>query len=92
MESLRERLACWVGHVVVVDCISPFAIAGKLASVGNDYLELHDADMHDLRDSDTNRELYLVKTKRLGVQATRSALLLRLGEVVGVSRLEDVLA
>ena len=40
---------------IVVDCRSTYVAIGTLLSVGVDYLELGDADMHDLRDTDTTR-------------------------------------
>jgi hypothetical protein len=89
-DSLCKRLADWLGETVVVDCVSPYLAIGRLVAAGTDYLELEDADLHDLRDTDTTRELYVVKTARHGVSPNRTRLLLRLGEVVGITRLEDV--
>jgi hypothetical protein len=90
METLRDRLASWVDQVVVVDLRSPYVAIGRLVQVGHDYLELADADMHDLRDTDTNRELYVVKAARHGVQRNRAQLLIPERETAGVSRLADV--
>jgi hypothetical protein len=74
------------------DCVSPYVAVGTLVRVAPEYLELKDADMHDLRDTDTTREIYLVKTARLGVQHTREVLVFRMDQLVGISRLEDVVA
>lgn len=90
MEPLLDRLRVWVGELVVVDCASPYVAIGKLSQVASDFLELADADMHDLRDTDTTRELYLVKAAQHGVQPNRKVLVLRMSEVVGVARLSDV--
>ena len=92
MQSFADRLREWQGQVVVIDCASPYVVVGTLSHVADQYVELRDADLHDLRDTDTNRELYLVKTARLGVQGNREQLMVRMGELVGVSRLADVLA
>ncbi|MGL4461509.1 MAG: hypothetical protein ACRC1K_05095 [Planctomycetia bacterium] len=89
-DLLRGRLAAWIGNEVVVDCVSPFVAVGRLARAGDDYLELVDADLHDLRDASTTRELYVVKTVRHGVAVNRKRLLFRMTEVVGVARLSDV--
>lgn len=91
MESLQDRLADWNGEIVIIDCVSPYVAIGTLKSAGVDHLELIDADMHDLRDTVTSRELYIVKAARHGVQPNRATLLLRLAEIVGVSRLDDVI-
>ena len=92
--TLRQRLEQWVGRDVVIDCVSPYVAIGKLAAVGDDYVELHRADMHDLRDSSSTREVYLAK--RTGphaaepFSANRRVLLFRGDQIVGVSRLADV--
>lgn len=89
-KTLVERIQVWDGEIVVVDCASPFVIVGTLLGATAEYVELCDADMHDLRDTSTNRELYLVKTARHGVEPNRASLLLRMADVVGISRLADV--
>lgn len=90
MGKLLDRLAEWRGEMIVLDFRSPFLAIGVLVEIGEDFLELEEADMHDLRDTETTRELYLVKTARHGVAANRRSLVVRLDEVVGVSRLSDV--
>lgn len=92
MVSLRERLTAWVGEVIIVDCVSRYVVIGTLAESHSDYLELTEADVHDLRDTTTSRELYLVKTRQYGVQQNRARVLFRMAEVVAISRLEDVSA
>lgn len=88
--SLPDRLAQWIGETVVVDCASPYVAIGTLDHATEDYLELRDADMHDLRDSSTSRENYVVKVARHGVGVNRKVLLFRLDQVVGVSPLREV--
>ena len=90
-DLLRDRLQDWLGEQVVVDCVSPYVVIGTLAQATPSHLELEDVDMHDFRDTDTNRELYLVKTVRYGVQRNRKTLVLRMDEVVGISRIRDVI-
>jgi hypothetical protein len=88
--GIEERLAAWIGQVVVIDCSHPYVAIGTLVRATRDYLELAEADMHDLRDSTTSRENYLVKTARYGVGATRGLLLFRMEHVVGISPLDEV--
>ncbi len=90
--SLVERLADWIGEVVVIDCSHPYVAIGTLRGVTADFLELVDADMHDLRDSSTSRENYLVKTARHGVIPTRAVLIFRMEHVVGISPLAEVVS
>ena len=76
----------------MLDAGSPYVVIGRLESASADFVELTDADLHDFRDSETTREIYLVKTARLGVQDNRARVLVRLAEIVAVSRLADVQA
>ena len=55
------------------------------------WLVLRDADVHDLRDTATSRETYLVNSRLHGVHANRRSAWVRLAEVVCISRLDDVL-
>ncbi|MFO0945043.1 MAG: hypothetical protein U1D30_03715 [Planctomycetota bacterium] len=88
--TTAERLRDWRGEIVVVDCKSPFVIVGTLAEATDHYLELRRADFHDLRDTGTSRELYVVKTARHGVAHNRALLVVQMSEIIGISRLADV--
>lgn len=89
-EGIEDRLTAWIGEVVVIDCTHPYVAIGTLVRVARDYVELAEADMHDLRDSTTSRENYLVKTARHGVGATRRLLIFRMEHIVGISPLAEV--
>jgi hypothetical protein len=90
MGAFTDRASQWIGETVVVDFCSPMVAIGRLTAVDDDLLEMQEADLHDLRDTDTTRELYVVKTARYGVQVNRSTLLVRLHDVLAVARLDDV--
>lgn len=81
----------FIGHVVVVDLASPFVCLGTLKEVREQMLILTDADFHDLRDTPTNRENYIVDSKYTGVKRNRSEVRLLAREIVAVSRLKDVI-
>ena len=80
------------GQMIVLDVSSPYLIIGRLERCRGDWIVLRDADVHDLRDTATSRETYLVNSRLHGVHANRRATWVRLSEVVCISRLEDVLA
>lgn len=84
-EELRER-------IVVLDVASPYVYIGTLAGWDPLYFHLTDADVHDLRDSKTTREVYLVDAQRLGLNSNRKRVLVRIADVVSLSALDDVLA
>jgi hypothetical protein len=79
-----------LGQVVVVDLKSTFVCLGKLARVDGQFMELLDADLHDLRDTQTTRENYIVASQETGVKRNRKRVLVSYSEVVGISRIEDV--
>jgi small nuclear ribonucleoprotein (snRNP)-like protein len=75
---------------VVVDLVSPYVCLGKLTRYDDHYLELKNADLHDLRDTDTTRELYIADSVATGIKRNRKRVLIRRSEVVAVSLLEEV--
>jgi ferredoxin-fold anticodon binding domain-containing protein len=79
-----------IGEVVVIDLRSTYVCLGTLKKVTPDMLELRNADLHDLRDTQTTREKYVVDSARTGIKRNRKKLLLMRAEVVAISRLKDV--
>lgn len=79
------------GRVVVLDPNSPYVYIGTLARWDGLYLHLEDADVHDLRDTKTTREVYLVDARRLGHNSNRKLVQVRIADVVSISALDDVI-
>lgn len=79
-----------IGARIVVDLNSPFVCLGTLTGFNEHFIELRNADLHDLRDTDTSRENYVAASVSTGIKRNRKRVLIRRGEVVAVSRLEDV--
>lgn len=75
---------------VVVDLKSSYVCLGKLIRVDEHFLELKDADLHDLRDTQTTRENYIVASKTTGIKRNRKRVLLMRAEMVAISLLQDV--
>jgi hypothetical protein len=75
---------------VVVDLRSPFVCLGRLLRFDDQFLELGDADLHDLRDTQTNRENYVAAARSSGILRNRTRVLLVRDDVAAVSRLADV--
>ena len=80
----------WVGETVVVDLSGPFVCIGTLAAVDAGFLTLTDVDFHDLRDSNATRESYVIDSRRVGVRRNRAKALVKLSEVVAVTRFDDI--
>lgn len=79
-----------IGHPVVVDLSSPYVCLGTLAGLDGEFLELRDADLHDFRDSQATREIYVYDSARLGIRRNRARVLIKRAEVVGIALLSDV--
>jgi hypothetical protein len=80
-----------LGKVVVIDVESPFVYVGKLVEVREKSLVLKQADVHDLRDSTTTREIYVRDARVHGIQANRKTVYVRIDQIVSVSHLDDVI-
>jgi small nuclear ribonucleoprotein (snRNP)-like protein len=75
---------------VVIDLRSQFVCLGTLHRIDEIFLELRNADMHDLRDSDTTRENYVAESLATGIKRNRRRLLLVRAEMVAIARMDDV--
>jgi len=81
-----------IGQEVVIDVSSSYIYAGVLIEEDHRYIVLEAADVHDLRDTKTTRELYLLDTRRYGIRVNRNRVLINRDEIVSLSALEDVVA
>ena len=79
-----------VGQRVVLDFQGSFVCLGTLVGWDRTYYDLADADLHDLRDSQGPRELYVFESARIGIRRNRARVLVRRTEVVAVTRLDDI--
>jgi hypothetical protein len=80
----------FIGSKIVVDMRSAYVCLGKLHSVDDHFLELRNADLHDLRDTDTTRENYVAESVATGIKRNRKRVLLVRTEVIAIAKLEDV--
>lgn len=78
------------GEQIVIDVRSPFVFLGTLDRVTETFAILADADAHDLRETKTTREAYVLDAVRFGLNVNRAEVWVRWDEVVCVSRLADV--
>lgn len=79
-----------LGQEVVVDLASPFVCMGTLTGVDDVFLELHDADLHDLRDTHSSRENYVAAALRTGIKRNRRRVLICRREIAAIGAVKDV--
>jgi len=89
MNSAPEVL---VGQLVIADFDGPWMVIGRLQAAGPDWLEFADADLHDLGEGSSTRDVYALETQKLGVRVNRRRVSVPLSRVVALSRLDDVTA
>jgi hypothetical protein len=78
------------GQIVVLDTATPIIYVGRLKRITAHVLELADADVHDMNDSRSTKDFYLLQTRDLGVRPNRAMVLVHRSHVISVSRLSDI--
>src|ERR1700736_2464288 len=71
-----------IGQKVVVDLRSAFVCLGTLHKAEELFLELRNADLHDLRDTQTSRENYVAASHATGIKRNRKRLWVVRAEMV----------
>ena len=90
-DTEKEELAPFIGQDVVLDTRGALLYIGKLKHAGDWFLELVDADVHDLEESRTSKELYVLDASKYGIKKNRHSVHVRKVEVVSISKLSDVI-
>jgi small nuclear ribonucleoprotein (snRNP)-like protein len=80
----------FIGEKVVIDLRSEFVCLGTLSQIDEHFLELKNADLHDLRDTDTSRENYVAANVKTGIKRNRKRVMILRSDVVAVARLDEV--
>lgn len=76
---------------VVIDLASEYVCLGTLVAIHDSFLELKNADLHDLRDTDTTRENYVHASVATGIKRNRKRLFLARSQMVAIARLDEVI-
>lgn len=79
-----------IGQVVVVDLDESYLVIGTLKSVDPRHLSFTEADLHDHREANCTKDVYLLETRQLGVRFNRKQVAIPRTRVLAVSRLEDI--
>lgn len=85
-----DWLGTYVGSVVVLDLAEPYLVIGRLERATPDVLVVADADLHDHRESNSSKEIYIIESRRFGVRANRSHVAIPRSQLVAISRLDEV--
>ena len=88
--ELSPLLESLLGKIIIVDLISSYVCLGTFVACDAQFLKLHDADLHDFRDSTATREVYIHDSVRLGIRRNRDRVLIRRAEIVAITMFDDV--
>lgn len=82
--------ADFLNRIVVIDAVSQYVFGGTLVGGDHRYLILAEADVHDLRDSKTTRDAYVVEMRRHGIRTNRHRVYVSRDQIVSLSLLDDI--
>jgi hypothetical protein len=93
MSGPREPdwLTPFIGQVVVADLDDHYLVIGTLAQVADDHLAFSQADLHDHREANSTKEVYVLESRTIGVRVNRLRLWVPRARLVAISALADVL-
>lgn len=83
-------LGDYLNQKVVVDLSTTFVCLGTLIRLDDHFIELKNADFHDLRDTETTRENYVAASRATGIKRNRKRVLIPRSQIAAISRYEDV--
>lgn len=86
-----EEIWALVGGEVVVDTRGPFLYIGTLDSVNSNSLRLSDVDVHDLRETNTSKDYYLIQSLKSGVRSNRRSVFVLSKEIISISLLSSII-
>jgi hypothetical protein len=79
-----------IGSTVVCDLDEYYLVIGDLDEVGEDHLGFINADLHDHREANSTKEVYILESRKIGVRVNRTRLAVPMRRLVAISKLEDV--
>jgi hypothetical protein len=86
-----EGLSKFVGETVVIDTRTPLVYMGRLTEVREGFAVLENVDVHDIGDTHTTKEVYILEARKFGVKKNRRRAHLSLDQIVSISKLEDII-
>jgi hypothetical protein len=80
----------FVGRKIVVDFGNEYVCLGLLKAYDEYFLDLRNADLHDLRDTDSSRENYVASSVATGIKRNRKRVLVSRRDVIAISAMDEV--
>lgn len=83
-----DWLTPFVGQIVVADLDEFFLVIGTLIEIGERHLTFVEVDLHDHRESNSTKEVYIVESLKIGVRTNRTRVAIPRHRLVAISLLE----
>ncbi len=80
----------YINQQVVVELGDSFTVFGTLITVSPDHLVFVDADLHCQSDANSNRDVYAIEAKGIGIRKNRDRLAVPIGRLIAIARLDEV--
>lgn len=80
----------FVGRKIVVDFGNEYVCLGLLKGYDEHFLDLRNADLHDLRDTESSRENYVASSVATGIKRNRKRVLINRRDVIAISAMDEV--
>ncbi|MCK4245038.1 MAG: hypothetical protein KAX20_05380 [Candidatus Omnitrophica bacterium] len=81
----------YLNKIVVLDTDSRWLYIGTLKAIEEDCYTIEDVDAHDLKETTTSRQNYLIEVNAHGLVVNRKMVRVCKEKVVGISTLEEIL-
>ena len=89
MTKKSDWLEPYLNLNVVVDLDTGHVLIGELLEVGPDHLVFSEADLHDYRNANSLKEVYLTEAEKHGINVNRRKVAVPRNRMLAISRLED---
>jgi hypothetical protein len=87
---MSDWLKPYLGRVVVCDLDEFYLVIGTLAELGSDHVVFTDADLHDHREANSTKEVYILESRKIGVRVNRRRLTVPTRRLVAISGLDEI--
>lgn len=77
--------------LVVCELNDGYLAIGTLTAYSADHLRLEDVDLHDHKEANSTKDVYLIETRRHGVRANRKKIDIPRSTLVALCALDDII-
>ena len=80
----------YIHQKIVVDASGSFIYLGTLKAVHRDFIELENADVHDIHDSNSTKENYLRNALITGIRPNRKSCRIDKNKIISITLFSEI--